>query len=123
MSCGIELELVHVEDFVVVGVKHKVGHAGGEGIPVWQAEEGVVDGDGDVGRRAEIGVSVAVELLDGVVVETRAKRFVDEFDGRHGRMSGVIGLDFLEGGVRLGDCVALLPVDGAATTGIVKAVL
>lgn len=54
-----------------------------------------------------------IEGLDAVKVERAAKGFVEEFDCRDDIcVGGVSEREILERGNCLGNCIALLPVDG-----------
>lgn len=73
------LQSGRVEDLVVVGVEQQVPHARAPLVPGSHALKGVVEGNSDVGV-LEVSPAVHVELANGVHVERRAKRLVQQLD-------------------------------------------
>lgn len=124
VSADVHVQLTDVEDLVVVGVKQEVLLIVTPVVPGVGALEGVMEGDRHAGARAAYGfVTLSHEGLDGAHVDLGAHGLVEEFNGRHGGVVGVVVTDLLERLDSLGYGVALEPADAASLTGVVEAVL
>lgn len=78
-----------------------------------------------VGRGGVDGlVTGLIEGFDAVEVERAAKRFIEKLNGSDDVcVGGVAESEILESGDGLGDCITLLPIDGAIAARIVEAIL
>jgi hypothetical protein len=125
-SCANVLVRAHlqgarVKDLIVVGVEEKVPHARTPLIPRSHTLKGIVESNGNVGV-FQVSPTIHVELANGVHVERRAKRFVQELDGGDaGVASEVIAqlVESLDGnfhGVALGPLRSALELTGVVET-------
>jgi hypothetical protein len=117
------LQGARVEDLVVVGIEEQVPHARAPLVPRSHTFKGIVESNGDVGV-LQVSPTIHVELANGVHVESRAKRFVQELDGGNARVASKIIaqlVESLDGNLHR---VALGPLGSALElTGVVETVL
>lgn len=111
-----------VEDFVVVGIEKQVPHARAPVAPGCNTLEGIVEGDSNVGV-LEVTPAVHVELANSVHIHVRAKRLVEQLDGRNSGMRCVIIADFVQYLQSVLDRVALTPSYAAVLARVVEAIL
>jgi len=111
-----------IKDLVMMRVEQEGPHSASPVVPRIHALKGVVEGDCDVGG-FQVSPAVHVELPDDIHVETWAKWLVDKLDCGHSIVGSMVIADFVQHAYGLSDCVALGPIDGAITTGVIKAVL
>lgn len=115
------LQGARVKDLVVVGVEQQVPHARAPLVPGGHTLEGVVESNGDVGV-LQVSPTVHVELADGVHVESRAKGFVQKFDGGNAGVASEIIAQLVESldgdldGVALGPLRSALELAGVVET-------
>ena len=115
------LQGARVKDLVVVGVEQQVPHARAPLVPRSHAFKGIVESNGDVGV-LQVSPTVHVELADGVHVESRAKGFVQKFDGGNAGVASEIIAQLVESldgdldGVALGPLRSALELAGVVET-------